>query len=228
MGHGLKLRRWLFAGSLIIAILFGLAWQRSGPTEPVYQGRRLRNWLDGHPREYHPAVRAVGTNALPFLLGELQTVDSAPSRFVQRLLNQIDAGPLWRTARTRRYHARLALQILDTNAAPALVEMVLAHPVQPAEGDPGWGAAFALTWLASPEANRHVQERLAQAMRSPDSILRRNAVLAFTVGLKPSDENARLIADLTRDPDTSISTIALRVLPNGQRGGTNDTRRAAE
>jgi len=106
--------------------------------------------------------------------------------------------------------------------------MILAHPVQPARGDPGWAAAFALTWLASPEANRYVQERLAQAMRSPDSILRRNAVLAFTVGLKPSDENARLIADLTKDPDTNISTIALRVLPNGQRGGTNDTRRAAE
>ena len=143
----LKFRRSRWQIAVFIAALFLLAWVfflgRSG--EPVYQGRRLGSWLRGHPKEYHPAVRTLGTNALPYLLAELQATDSQVSRWGQDVLAKASIGPFWRTARDRRYHARLGLQILDTNGAPTLVGRVFLQSMRIAEGDPGWGAASG--WL---------------------------------------------------------------------------------
>ena len=102
--------RWWIAAGLAVACL--LAWMilSTGSSEPIYQGRRLGSWLRGHPREYYPAVLAIGTNALPYLLAELQATDSARSEWGERLLAKASLSPFWRTARDRRYHAALGLQ----------------------------------------------------------------------------------------------------------------------
>ena len=42
-------RRLLIAAVLLLAGLVGLiAWQASGPREPLFEGRRLTSWLDHH------------------------------------------------------------------------------------------------------------------------------------------------------------------------------------
>ncbi len=67
---------------LLFLGLFGFtAWQVVRPREPVYQGRRLSAWLerfrpDGDTPDVDEAVRAVGTNAIPLLLQNLQAKDS--------------------------------------------------------------------------------------------------------------------------------------------------------
>jgi hypothetical protein len=180
--------------------------------EPVYQGRRLGSWLRGHPREYIPAVLAVGTNALPYLLAELQATDSAPARYAERMLAKASVGPFWRTARDRSYHAGLGLQILDTNAVPALVNLIFAQPMQTVEGDPGYSAAAALKCLPSTEAQRLVAERLALALSSPDTMECRNACLALSLWPRPDEDIARSLAALSRSPNATVRAAAVRAI----------------
>jgi hypothetical protein len=180
--------------------------------EPVYQGRRLGSWLRGHPREYWPAVSAVGTNALPYLLAELQAVDSQPSQWAQRVLAKGSIGPFWRTARDRHYHARLGLQILDTNAVPALLDLIFAGPLHIADGDPGTMAALALGWLVSTQAQQAAESRLLLALGSPDAVECRNAALALSFWPRRGDEVARSLAAVCRSPDPKVRAAALRAI----------------
>ena len=83
-----------------IALLAGLAavvlvmlWTIPGPPEPVYQGRRLSDWLKAHDRfsreEAEEAVRRIGTNAIPSLLGMFRAKDSAlKTRFIDLVEKQ--------------------------------------------------------------------------------------------------------------------------------------------
>lgn len=198
----------------MLAATFLLAWAvyRSRPAEPVYQGRRLGEWLRGHPRDYHPAVRALGTNALPFLMAELQATDSGPARFAEKVLGNFSIGPLWRTASDRRYRARLGLQILDTSAAPALVNLVLAKPMKLVEGDPAYSAASALDWLASSEARAYTERQLLRALTDPEAFRRRNACLASSYFLLASDDPSQTLFTLTRDTNAPVRAAAVRAL----------------
>jgi HEAT repeat protein len=178
----------------------------------MYQGRRLGSWLRGHPKEYVPAVHAVGTNALPYLLAELQATDSEPARFVERMLAKVSMGPFWRTARDRHYRARLALQILDTNAVPALMNMMFSQPIRMEDGNAAWSASSALTFVDSPAAKVQISERLSDAMRSTDVEQRRNACLALPVGPDPGEELARLLIACSADTNATVRAAAMRAL----------------
>jgi hypothetical protein len=187
---------------------------------PVYQGKHLREWMDGHPREYVPAVRAIGTNAIPFLLAELQATDSALARLGESLLARVQMGPLWTPARMRHYHARLAFQILDTNALPALLEALFSHPMQIKEGDLSWAAGAALSWLSSPEAEELKQRRLGEALRQDSPALRANACLAFYAGNRPAAQQVTRLAELTHDADPRVRVAATRGLMTWHTNGT--------
>ncbi|MBI3852189.1 MAG: HEAT repeat domain-containing protein [Verrucomicrobia bacterium] len=81
-------RRIIFVILLAIAIA-GVAVYLRQPLEPVYQGRRLSAWLRDfqiRTSKYHEseqdekaaeAIRQIGTNAIPFLLKDLQSKDTA-------------------------------------------------------------------------------------------------------------------------------------------------------
>ena len=199
--------RWLLLLLLMVAMGSAL-WSRFAPSrlEPDYANHRLSYWLRGHPRDYTPAVQAVGTKALPYLLAELQLTDPAWLRWAERQLG--DFGTPWEPARDRLYHARLALQILDTNALPALLEAAFAHPIRAREGDPGFGAAWAMSCLLSPASKTAIQQRLADAMRSPAAATRRNACLVIAAGNVCNTNNAAQLAVLTRDPEPAVRAAA--------------------
>lgn len=201
--------RWYFVALLTTGLL--LAWMlfSARRDEPVYQDRRLGSWLRGHPRDYFPAVLALGTNALPYLLAELQATDSPMSRWGQRVLARVSMGPFWRTARDRQYHARLGLQILDTNAVPALLSLVFSQPMQIAEGAPGWSAAGALSWLASPEAQHMAEERLALELTNPNPAQRRNACLALSLWPRTNDLFVVSLVALSQDTNANVRAAAL-------------------
>lgn len=150
--------------SMVVAVRIRFA---PNPLDPVYQGRRLSAWMQMHPREYGPACQSIGTNALPYLLQELQFKDPAWLLGVERALGRFEAGPFWETARMHQYRARLALQQLDTNAVPALLDAALSRPLVVKADDLPYEAAFALTWMASPDAKRMIEERLAAALADP-------------------------------------------------------------
>src|SRR6266536_4295309 len=68
----------IVAGVLVAVVVAILVWP--GEREPVYQGKRLSEWLElylntGKSREPSVAVRHIGTNAVPWLLEWLEHND---------------------------------------------------------------------------------------------------------------------------------------------------------
>ncbi len=201
-----RVMRWLLL--IVIAAMTVAISIRFAPNlhEPVYKNQKLGRWLRGHPRDYGPAVEAVGTNAIPYLLAELQITDPPWLKWAERQLG--DFGTPWEPARDRRYHAQIGLQVLDTNALPALLEAVFARPIHLEERDAGSEAAFAMSRFASPASRAAIHQRLADAMRSPDAAARRNACLAIVAGnINLSESPSQLIA-LMRDPDPAVRAVA--------------------
>ncbi len=203
----LRLVRWLL---FFLFIAAGLVWRQRfapNPHDLDFNGHRLSALLREHPDVYRPAVQLAGTNALPFLLTELQVTDPAWLQWAENAMGEF--GPFWEPARSRRYHARLGLQILDMNALPVLLDVAFDRHIHLAEGDPSYEAAFALTWLASPAAKETIQQKLATTLRSPHAAVRRNACLVITAGNLCNTNNAAQLAVLTRDPEPAVRAAAM-------------------
>jgi|GEM_PF-5505216 len=121
-------RRWLL-GSFVVGVLLVVVlgfWGRCSPLEPVYQGRRYSAWLDEAPGTQprnlaaQAALRAIGTEAIPFLLEQLTYNDPpAAARLAGSLRSfraiSIGLGPWWEDATKRRYRGRLGLSHLIVN-----------------------------------------------------------------------------------------------------------------
>lgn len=136
-----KRNRILLIGLLAI-VLGGVAWAALRPHEPVYQGKRLSQWLDEYNRaetweKTEPAskaMRAMGTNCLPFLLSHLkQTKSPIKRKFFDLVAKQhwikfpfYGEDPYYSTS-------ILALRALGSNAAPLCPELL-----NTAEDDGGW------------------------------------------------------------------------------------------
>jgi HEAT repeats len=82
----MKRRKLLLAGLAAVVLLCGLGWlivRAHEPPEPVYQGKRLSDWLHensslggGRNPTVQEAFRQFGTNAIPTLLRMLRAQDS--------------------------------------------------------------------------------------------------------------------------------------------------------
>ena len=128
-------RNLLLAGLVAVAIMGGLAWlivRSHEPPEPVYQGKRLSEWLlprtDG---TFDPgakqAVHKIGTNAIPTLLRMLRARDS---KLKLKLVGLAQKQRLIKinfvSADIRNYEAGWGFEILGSiasNAVPALIQI---------------------------------------------------------------------------------------------------------
>lgn len=129
--------KWKILSALAVAAVVLWASLRP-PPEPLHESKRLREWLDeglrlvpspycrtGEFAHVTRALRAIGTNAIPILLEDLETPE--PARWVERLKDRaIGAGVLspsqrhsWRMRRTL-----WGFQALGTNLAPALPRLL--------------------------------------------------------------------------------------------------------
>jgi hypothetical protein len=128
----------ILIASACLAILAGAAWQLLSPHEPVYQGKRLSNWLEQfstnhwgkfnstEDKEAASAIRQIGTNALPVMLKLMSKRDS---RLTQKLMDFLPR--LWVSRRQdvlwgrRRLGATgfVALGPIARPAVPALMTL---------------------------------------------------------------------------------------------------------
>jgi hypothetical protein len=121
-----------------IAAVVVIAWPR-GPKEPVYQGRKLSEWLDADVDSGYPSLRdkdasrnamqQMGTNAAPFM-----------ARWV---VDDIAAWQLWLASR------------LEQSTSLVFVRRIARRYIYP-HGLRAWYATFGLGWLG-PAANSEVQ-----------------------------------------------------------------------
>jgi hypothetical protein len=136
-------RRLIFAGALIVAALTVVIWKASTPSEPSYDGRKLSVWLDEFLQfpvnqmvdpntSQVQAVRAMGTNAIPWLLYQLRPSSSTWQWKLNQLLNRQQVIKF----RFADIHQRLsrgtvgfwALGEMGESAIPALLDLVEVHP----------------------------------------------------------------------------------------------------
>jgi hypothetical protein len=134
-------KRWGIAFGLLLASVLGLlVWRASGTREPVFEGRTLRRWLNHHVassaaippynspgwRKADEALRHIGTNAVPTLLGMLRAKD--PPKAVLKLL---EAARRYRWTRinyhyavSRHEEAKYAFEVLGKSAVGAVPELI--------------------------------------------------------------------------------------------------------
>lgn len=130
-------RRWLiFGGFLLAVILIAALLVALASSEPAYGGKKVSKWLeelaaldyskqrDPHTKQVQ-AVRAIGTNAIPWLLGELQAGRSRwPWRFNQLLAKQAVIKYRFADANARLSRATLGFQALGELAEPAIPRLL--------------------------------------------------------------------------------------------------------
>jgi hypothetical protein len=215
----LRLRH-LFGGVLLLTaglVFWGVVLARPSVQNPLWKGRPLSYWLRQNDYAVHAdALSALGTNAMPYLLRELQARNPFYARWGGACLPEFTD---WDFARSRRYHSALALQLLDTNAAPILLDIALASPMCVAQGELGMECAMVLQRLETPASRRLKDARLNQALRAPEASLRRNACRVFYFGTKPTPDQLEQMVELLGDPDDSVRAAAVRAL--GVWGQTN-------
>jgi hypothetical protein len=115
-----------------VAIVGWLACKALRSPEPSYQGRRLSEWLDeynragdmGKTEPISEAIRAMGTNTLPFLLANIKHTDSPLARKFFYLFRKQDLVKLpFYGAYPYRVPSIMALSALGSNAAPLCPEL---------------------------------------------------------------------------------------------------------
>ena len=128
---------------LLVTVAGVVAWQGLRLREPVYQGKRLTDWLDAYKlyglagvetwqvraeqQKADEAVRHVGTNALPTLLRMLRANDSALKVKCVELARRQHLIRIKHTpAEELNYRACAAFGVLGAkarSAVPALIEI---------------------------------------------------------------------------------------------------------
>jgi hypothetical protein len=130
-------RKWLaLAVFLILAGVICVTLWKTSPPEPSHGGKKLSVWLDellalNHPAQWDPntkqaqAVRAIGTNALPWLLYELRAEGSRlQSRINQLLARQSIIKYRFPDVNTRLRRACRGFEALGPIAEPAIPELM--------------------------------------------------------------------------------------------------------
>jgi hypothetical protein len=139
----MRKHRALLIATAFVGLALTLALLLRHDDEPRYNGRPLSKWLQVYSEnvmsqntpefsEAEQAIRTIGTNALPYLLKWIQQQPPPWHRTAHRKLPESvsDSAPVRLLIDGRGYEtangAMLAFDILGSNAAPAIPEMVAA------------------------------------------------------------------------------------------------------
>lgn len=202
---------------VLVAALGLAAWFLFRSNEPVYQGRKISTWLwelEVSPDTVSPswkesvqAVRALGTNALPWLLARLPARDSRLKvetvSWVQDTLG-LDLEDSLATVQRRR--ALVAFQILGRVAEPAIPQLTALVSAADVET-----ASSALTALASIGGPRTLEPLLAALTNVSPGV---SIPAAATLGSLRSRARLAVPALVTAlaNKDTAMRATAARAL----------------
>ena len=180
---------------VLVMLAAMISWQVLHLREPVYQGRRLNDWLSAYKlhglagvetwqvrmqqQEAEEALRRAGTNALPTLLRMLRAKDSALKvRFMQLARRQHFIKIKYTPAEELNYRACMAFGVLRAkahSAVPALIDIANQNISYASH----WYALRALESVGPPATPDGVER--TQATNALKAI---NAETAATTGVK--------------------------------------------
>jgi hypothetical protein len=240
------MRRRLLIGFGVVAV-FVIGWfayDASRPREPVYKGKQLSQWLDEYNRaanltETEPAaeaIRAMGTNALPFLLANLKHNESP----LQQKLRDLCWAQHFVTPPFPQYFpyygpSVMAFGALGSNAAPAFPELLeLAANIERQPPNRHLYGMMALLAIGPPavptlgklceSTNTRVRAlaALLMAKAKNDSGSRiswgwygkGSGYQMLSIGYAVSAEDARAIVDLLDAPEAAVRRASAEALTN--------------
>jgi HEAT repeat protein len=206
--------------SLLISATASLVLRSIGPSEPVYQGRTLREWLrvksdssflynyDG----VKDAVQHIGTNAFPVLLQMLRAHDSPLKiKFLELANKQHLVRVHLVSADDQMYGGWSAFGVLKetaSNAVPGLIEDYLANASEHSQVE--IGDILGRIGTAADAAVPVLAETLANTNASPGV----RGCVAFdlgNIGTRPKVAVPVLINCL-KDPDSYVRFMAIESL----------------
>jgi hypothetical protein len=128
------MRKWLKVALAVLLLFIAVfaGWLLTRPQEPEYQGRRLSDWLDDYNRastwdkpETAAAIRAMGTNCLPFLLARIKHKPPGLGTKLVALFSkqQLLKLPFYGVNRFR-YPSMIALHALGSQAVPLCPDLL--------------------------------------------------------------------------------------------------------
>lgn len=227
-------------------IVFALV--RPSSREPLYLGRPLREWLvefdhgqgSTNYAAAQEAIRAMGTNCLPFLIGYLRSKDPPFNRHWVRLkarLNLLrkggeyalfwhyraatacgelgqDGAPafpaMMEASKDADHQVALALSRMLPRSAPVLTNLLATGTVAARAS-----AAYALTTAYShPEIEEMARTALLRALEDNDPGPRASAASAFAFWNKRLDVVVPALARALSDPNPSVRGNAATSLGN--------------
>lgn len=213
---------WIWSAAILAGIVLLVSnsqWSSHEP--PVYQGKTLFQWIDQLDKaaDLHPAdsgavasaqsaIRAMGTNALPFALENLHAHETLPNKVTRWLANRAPFLNLYPKNVAEQW--ALGVQVLDILgpiAAPCLRELVAE-----ATNNPGYSeeAMLAVGAEAVPAFIN-----LLQASKPPETVVMIRAFTA-TMSIRERKSNQAVLPVLkelsqSKDRDTArAATEALK------------------
>jgi hypothetical protein len=119
------------ACAVFISAVVLIAWPR-GPKEPEYQGKKLSEWIEvyakstnDHQTEAEDAIRAIGTNSLPWLVPRIAfDVPAWQQRLMRVKVLAIPLQQAWLRREARAREAMGALLLLGHDAKAAVPPLV--------------------------------------------------------------------------------------------------------
>ncbi|MBN9689229.1 MAG: hypothetical protein J0M24_03235 [Verrucomicrobia bacterium] len=131
----------------VAVLTYAIAWRSAVSAEPSFAGKRLSSWLDElcefdslrqqtKGTNQIAAIRAIGTNAIPWLLRELHQSGGRGNLLRFRLNQFLEKQTLiqWRVrdAYYRDYRATVGFKALGEIAQPAILELLTMVEANPA------------------------------------------------------------------------------------------------
>jgi len=227
-------KKWWIAGLLGVLILALMVIVFSWSSEPEYQGKRLSLWaqqyeLNQEPgkwggvayKEAQSAIRAIGTNGVPFLLSLLQRRESlflitigkiAPARWNIRLSSEMAVD----RSRALGAYGFAALGSNATFAIPSLIDIAKNHPDMRGR----YHAVFALRTLQ--DAGEPAMPFFLECLTNKDSNIRNEAVTGLRYMHHQTDVIIPLlIQHLERCKSAPTTSEAIDTIETLSRFGTN-------
>jgi hypothetical protein len=221
------LKRVQIALAVMLVILAGvIGWQGLRLREPVYQGRRLSDWLNvyrmyGFPgietwqvrveqQKADEAVRRTGTNGLPILLRMLRANDSALKVKCMELAKRQHLIRIkYIPAEELNYRACAAFGVLDAKAqkvVPGLIEIANQNRSRASR----WYAIEALVMVGPPA--QEAISLLSGWATNADGSVRSYAINALGRIRAEPERGLPVLINALNDPDPLIRTAALMAL----------------
>jgi hypothetical protein len=192
----------------------GLVLYRQQPDDPVYRGRHLSSWLDElrgsstDPTDTNPgviAVRAIGTNGLPFLISRLQLKYSRPRAWLVQISEKQSILKLnLKSDLIKRAEASDALITLGEAARPVLPD--LERMIQQSDED----VAMEVTPVLG-NLGRDGFQILAKGLTNKNGVIRWVSVIQFVSldASNPTNLNSEALFKFRRDASVGIPALVV-------------------